>query len=179
MEPRIQRLALPANEARLQKLVLMLLKLDRLLELKLTPQGIEVRRAVTPDEAVVPETLVELGRGVEPPEVALEELLRVLPVMEMLDFDLERHPLTTLIALVARVRAHKLKPACWFVEAGDQLDRFLGQDEGTVPSELFGVPVHYVSGEYLPEGKLVLVGSLTGYTIDAALGVGADIGGVL
>lgn len=177
MEPRVQRLPLPANETRLRQLVLELLKLDRLLELKLTPRGIEVQRAVEPDEPVVPETMIELGQGLDPPVPDFEALLKHLPLMESLDFDLERHPLTTLIMLSTKVYARRLRPAGWFIVEGDQLDAFLGQDEGTVPSELFGVPVHYVPQEQLPEGKIVLLGSTTGYAIDAVYGVGADIGG--
>jgi len=178
MEPRLQRLPLPANEKRLQQLVLMLLKLDRLLELKLTPRGIEVKRGVEPDEPVVPETIVELGRGMEPPSPDVDFLLKHLPLMESLDFDLDRHPLTTLVVLMARVRTRGLCPAGWFVAEGDQLDEFLGQDEGTLPGELLAVPVHYVPSDQLPKGKLLLVGSTTGHAIDAVYGVGADIGGV-
>lgn len=176
MAVQTQRIPLPTGEKRLLETIAMALRLSQLLELKVTPTGIEVRRGVGEDEPAVPETLLEVARGVDPPAADVDLLLRQLDI-ESLPFDPGRHQLTTLVEMTARVRARQLFCSAWYVAEGDDLDRFLAQPEGTLSAELLGLPVHYVPEDQLPQGKLLLVGSSTRHSIDAAYGVLADIGG--
>jgi hypothetical protein len=176
MEIKSQRVPMPVNEARLQEVVLLLMRLPQLQELRLSLHGIEVRRGVEDDEAVVPETVLELGKGLEILSPDVDFLLKRLE-LEALPLDPNRHQLTTLIEMAERVRMRRLYASAWYVMEGDGLDRFLAQPPGTLPSWLFGIPVNYVSEEQLPEGKLLLVGSTTRHSIDSTYGISADIGG--
>lgn len=175
MEIKVQRIQLPASAARLQEVLGLILRLPRLQEMRLTLSGIEVKRAVE-DEEVVPATIVELAAGVTPAEPEVEFLFKSVR-LEALPSDPERHPLHTLIQLMERVRLEQLFPSAWYVTAGDHLDAFLAQPQGTLPVWLFGVPVHYVGEDQLPDGRIVLIGSTTRHSIDATFGVTADIGG--
>lgn len=178
MEQRLQQVPMPPNEKRLQSVVLMLLRLPRLLELKVTPKGIDVKRAVdlSVGEAVVPETVLEVARGEEPDMPDVDFLLKSLELEQLAD-DKERHQLTTLVEMTERVRGRGLHAVAWYVARGDTLDSFLAQPEGTLSAYLLGVPVYYVDEDQLPEGKLLLVGATTAHSIDSAYGITADIGG--
>jgi hypothetical protein len=171
------RLPLPRTEARLELLMVQLLRLPNVLELRLTEGGIEIRRGV-PDEGtelVVPESYRELAQGVTPPEPEPQHLLKSIEMVE-LEPDPERHPLTTLIAMMERLRKQGLEPCRWYVTDGDALDSFLANPRGTLPTHLFHVPVVYVHEDLVPEGRLLLVGSPTRYSIDAMYCVTAEIG---
>ncbi len=175
MQPRTQRLPMPPTEARLHELVGHLLRLSGLLELRVTPQGVAVTRGLEDvEEPVVPETLVDLARGVVPDEPDLAFLLQRVE-LEALPLDPARHQLHVLLDVVERVRRRGYKPCAWYVAQGDDLDAYLAQPMGTVPAWLFAIPVRYVSADDLPPGKLVLLGSKTGYAVDAAYGVAADM----
>lgn len=176
MEIRAQRLPMPVNEARLQETILHLLRLPQLQELKVSLQGLEIRRVVEEHEVVIPETIVDVARGKTPVVPDLGLLLKTIEV-EALQFSQERHQLTTLMQLTEKVLERDLHCVCWYVAEGDTLDAFLAQEPGTCPSALFTFPVYYVPAEQLPEGKLLLVGSRTRHLIDAQYGISADIGG--
>jgi hypothetical protein len=176
METKSQRVPLPATEKRLQQTVLLILRLPQLLEMRLTLHGIEVRRGVEEDEPVVPETIVEVAKGISPDVPELAFLLKGLEIA-VLPLDPNRHQLTTLIEMTNSLQARGLLACAWFVTEGDGLDAFLAQSPGTLPTSLFGVSVYYVAEDQLPEGKLLLVGSSTGHLIDASHGITADIGG--
>lgn len=176
MEIQAQKLGLPTNVIRLKETILSLLQLPKLQELRITSDAIEVKRGVEDDDEVIPESLVESSKGMEPPDPDVPFLLSRIQ-LEQLPIEPERHQLTTLIQMTALVREQGLHCSAWFVAQGDGLDSFLGQQEGTLPSELFGIPVYYVAGDHLPDGRLLLIGSRTRYSIDALYGVVADIGG--
>ena len=93
-----------------------------------------------------------------------------------MELDPNRHQLTTLIDMTRRVEERGLYCSSWYVTSGDHLDSFLAQAPGTLPTALFGLPVHYLSEDQLPDGKLLLVGSTTRHSIDAIYGITADIG---
>jgi hypothetical protein len=175
MEIKTQKLSMPTNARRLADLVLLLLRMPRLQMLRVTAGGIDVARAVEADEPIVPETLVELSNGVMSESVDLDILLKTI-LVEALPFDPERHQLTTLVQMVARVRDKGLFPCDWYAPEGDGLDAFLGQAEGTLPAELFGIAVHYVKEDQLPENRLLLVGAETRASVDARYGITADMG---
>jgi hypothetical protein len=171
-----QKLPLPGNEIRLQEVIAQVLRLKSLLELKITPNGLEVRRQVQSEEPVVPESIAELARGLDAPLPDLPFLLGRLE-LEELRFDPDRHPLHTVMNMFERVGAQHLHPTCWFVRDGDDLDAYVALPVGAKPQVFLGHPVHYVTDDALPEGKLLLVGSRTRQAIDAVYGVTADIGG--
>jgi hypothetical protein len=175
METKSQRLSMPATERRMQETVLSILRLPRLLELKVTKGGIEVKRSVEGDEEIVPRTLADVAEGIEPDVPDADFLLKHIELHE-LSLDRERHPLTTLVKMCDHVKHRGLFCVGWYVANGDSLDWFLGQDKGTVPNFLFGIPVHYVPDDQVPEGRLVLVGAKSQYAIDASYGISADIG---
>lgn len=175
MEIKTQKLPLPGNARRLADLVLQLLRLPQMAALRVTPSGIEVSRAfANGEEEIVPQTLVELASGIVPEAVDLDILLKSITV-DALPFDPERHQLTALIQMTAKVRERGLYPVDWYAAEGDHLDSYLGQAEGTLPNELFGIPVHYVKEDQLPEGKLLLVGAETRASIDARYAVMVDM----
>lgn len=176
MENKLQKLPMPNTEARLQEVVLLILRLPRLLEMRVATTGIEVRRIVGEDEEVVPTTLVERARGLEPEQPDVDFLLKHVAI-EALPLDPNRHQLTTLIEMVERVRLKGLKACAWYVARGDGLDRFLAQPPDTLSAWLLGIPVNYVGEDQVPEGTLLLVGSTTGHSIDSSFGISADIGG--
>lgn len=175
MELTTQRLPMPPTEAYLQQVVSLLLRLPKLTEVRVSVSGIEVKRTIE-DEPVVPETIVELSRGLVPEEPELQLLLKNVE-LEVLPYAPDRHQLTALILMTEKVRQRGVYATAWYVTEGDGLDFFLAQPRGTVPAYLFGLPVHYVAEEQLPVGKLLLLGSTTRYTIDATYGVITDIGG--
>jgi hypothetical protein len=175
MEVRSHRLPLPRNHEQLESLLLQLVRMPLLQELRLGLHGIEIRRGVEEDEVVVPESLEELAKGVTPPDPDIAFMLGQLTLVEV-DPDPKRHPLTTLIVLMEMVRTAGYNAVDWYVCDGDSLDSFVCNPKGTKPKFLFGLPVHYVSDAVLPEGRLVLVGSPTRFSIDAAYSVTAEIG---
>ena len=175
MEPKTQHLAMPVTEARLQQVMTMLLRLPRLVELRVAVSGIDVKRGVEDEELVVPETIVEIAKGIVPEEPELSVLLKTIELEPLPDVP-ERHPLTTLIAMTAKVRAQGLFSSGWYVAEGDSLDHYLAQPKGTLSPSLLGIPVHYVNREQLPVGKLLLAASTTRHSIDATYAVSADIG---
>lgn len=171
-----QRLPLPGHAGRLQEVALQILRLPHLLELKVTPNGLDVMRHSLEGEPVVPESLVELARGLEAPLPDLPFLLGHIEVEE-LPFDPTRHPLHTLMGMFDAVSLRNLYPVCWFVREGDSLDAFLALPVGTKPAVFLGQPVYYVTSEELPEARMLLVGARTRQAIDATYGITADIGG--
>lgn len=175
MEKKRQVLPLPPTPQRLQQVVSMLLQLPAMLELKVTSTGIIVERGID-DGPVVPETIVEIAKGVVPDEPPLSVLLTSV-TLDTLPIDRDRHQLTTLLEMTSRVYKKGLYPSGWYVAEGDGLDAFLAQAKGTLSPFLLGVPVHYVPHEELPPGSLVLMASSTRFSIDATYGVTADIGG--
>lgn len=177
MEIKGQRILLPSSLERLQEVVMMCLRLPALLELRVTHDGVDVKRGVSDGELVVPETIRELGQGAEPPQVDTEFLLRAL-ALEELPFEPDRHPLHTFRDMMDRVsQIQQLYPVLWLSPRGDSLDAYMALPQGTMPRMLFGLPVHYVDEDQLPGGRLLLVGSTTRYVVDASYGVTADIGG--
>lgn len=175
METKAQRMPLPVSVPRLQEVVSLILKLPQLQEMRLMLTGIEVKRAVE-DEDVIPQTILEIGRGLVPDKPGLDFLLKSVR-LEALPVDFERHPLHTLIHMTRRIHEEELYPCAWYVTEGDHLDAYLGQAKGTLVPWLLGVPVNYVSEDQLPDGRIVLVGSPTRYSIDATFAVTADMGG--
>jgi hypothetical protein len=176
MEAKSQRLAMPPTEARMQEAVLSILRLPQLMELKVMVTGIEVKRGVEGDEPVVPETILDISKGLVPDVPDVEFLLKQLEI-EALRFDTTRAELHTLLEMTQKVVDRGLFCCAWYVAQGNGLDYFLANPRGTMPAALFGIPVHYVSTDDLPEGKLLLVGSTSRYPIDSVYGVSADIGG--
>ena len=162
---------------RLEQLMVQLLRLPNVLELRLTEQGIEIKRSVPEDdsELLVPESYREFARGETPPEPEAQHLLKNIAMVE-LEPDPDRHQLTTLIEMMEWMRKQDLFPCGWYVAVGDGLDAFLANPRGTLPSHLFTVRVHYVKEDVVPEGRLLLVGSPTRYSIDASSCVTAEIG---
>jgi len=175
MEIKTQKLSMPTNARRLADLVLLLLRVPRMQALRVTPGGIEVSRQVEPDEPIVPLTLVEMSEGIVQEYVDLDMLLKTI-VVEALPFDPDRHPLTTLITMFTRVCSRGLFPSDFYAPDGDGLDAYLGQAAGTLPTDLFGIPVHYVMEDQLPEGRLLLVGADTRASVDARYAITADMG---
>jgi hypothetical protein len=175
MEARTHRLPLPKSEMLLESLILQLLRMPMLQELKLGLHGIEIRRGVQEGEPVVPESMEELAKGIAPPDPDVAYMLSQLTMLE-LEPDPVRHPLTTLIVMMELVRAAGYLAVGWYVCAGDGLDAFVCNPKGTLPKFFFGLPVHYVVESVVPEGRLVLVGSPTRFSIDAAYSVTAEIG---
>ncbi len=175
MPVKSQRLPLPPSETRLSELIHLLLRLPQLQELRITPQGIEVRRSFDGDDPVVPETLCDIAKGQVPDEAEPGFLLGRIDLVELAPHP--EHPLHILCALTEAIRRRGLLPSAWFVADGDTLDAALGNDKGSLPTHLLGIPVRYVPDSLVPEGKLVLVGSPTRHDIDAVYGVTADIGG--
>lgn len=175
MEVRSHRLPLPKSHEQLESLLLQLVRMPMLQELKLGLHGIEVKRGVEEDEVVVPESLQELAKGMSPPDPDVAFMLKQLTLVEV-EPDAKRHPLTTLIVMMEMVRNAGYNAVDWYVCDGDSLDAYVCNPKGTQPSFLFGVPVHYVAESVVPEGRLVLVGSPTRFSIDAAYSVTAEIG---
>lgn len=167
---------MPVDQKRLRETVLMILDLTSVMELRVAVLGLEVQRNVEEGEPVVPQTILDVAKGLEPEAPEAEFLLKHL-VLEALDSDPDRHPLTTLIEMADRVRGKGLHASAWYVARGDGLDSFLAQPTGTLPAYLFGLPVYYVQEDQMPEGKLLLVGSTTHHSIDSTYGITADIGG--
>lgn len=176
MEIKTQRMPLPVNERALHEVTGLILRLPQLHELKVTTTGVEVRRGVGTEEEVVPETVLEIARGVAPDAPDAAFLLSRIE-LESLPASHEMHPLHVLMSMMMRLQERRLLPCVWYVAVGDHLDKYLALRRGTLAPMLFAVPVHYVSEDQLPEGKLVLVGSPTRYLVDASYGVLADIGG--
>lgn len=160
----------------MQDAVVSVLRLSRVAEVRITPEGIDVKRQIEDEEAVIPESIRQAARDIDEDMPDTGFLLSNITV-ESLPLDPERHALTTLIAMMSRLHERGLYPSAWYVARGDTLDAFLGQAEGTLPSFLFGVPVYYVEEDHVPEGRLVLIGSRTRYAIDTVYGITADIGG--
>lgn len=170
------RIPMPVDTKRLRETVLLILDLPSVMELRIALLGIEVQRYVEEGEPIVPQTILDIAKGLEPEAPEAEFLLKHLK-LEALDSDPDRHPLTTLIEMAERVRNEGLYTSAWYVARGDSLDSFLAQPTGTLPAYLLGLPVYYVQEDQVPEGKLLLVGSSTRHSIDSTYGVTADIGG--
>lgn len=174
METRLARLSMPPNERLLQETVLLVLRLPNLLRLEVTPKGLEITRAVDAGEDVLSQTVEDTARGLEPETADIEFLLKNLR-LHALPFVPDRPELHTLIDMYKTLSMHALQPVAWYVPRGNSLPYFLALRMNEQPAELLGVPVHYVSDDQMPEGKLLLVGSKTRYAIDAEFGVITDI----
>lgn len=174
---RTARLPFPKNVVRLQEILSYILKLPGLVSFQVTGSGIEVTRNVEEDEPPVPLTLLALANETEISAPRVSDLAKVIDIVATTAVP-GAHPLTVLMKMTSDVVAATLEPTLWICRRGDWLNSWLGlpasheRDDET----LMGIPIVYTTEEDLPQGKLLLLGSLTRIAADAVMGVVAEIG---
>lgn len=169
---RSHEVPLPKTEDEIFALIKRILGLPRVMEFKLTPKSVQIRRSIRPDEEVLPEVTEEVAAS-----LGVKDLIKTLE-MDDYPFDRAEHPFHAFMNALRLINSRGLHATHVIAQDAEMFAAWLNLPWIPQSGEkVMGLRALFDNSEDLAD-KVLFLGSVnnTGFLTDAVLGVVVDMG---